>query len=286
MNGLKLGKPSIGYVIIETATTAEDVEPAKIIRSDTANNRVLAEGVVQEANEQNRNGRWYDSRDLFPQLTCPRTMELLRTGNMRAENGHPLDKDLVRQQTIDPKLVCVRFNKIWVEKNLVKAIYEGTDNAYGEEVDTELRNGVKHAFSLRALGSIENIDGKAYVKNIKVITYDRVIYPSHKRAYTERIVSESAIDGTPIQENQIIVPENDPGKIITLKESDARIVLNRLQRESANLSQIVETFDGLYDNITLLDEHTLLMTNRFGDRITTNLENHVSNIIMDYVWKM
>ena len=58
MNGLKLGKPSIGYVIIETATTAEDVEPAKIIRSDTANNRVLAEGVVQEANEQNRNGRW------------------------------------------------------------------------------------------------------------------------------------------------------------------------------------------------------------------------------------
>ena len=273
----------IGSIILEGAVTAED----SVIINDGGNpKRVKAQACLQDLDVLNRNRRIYALADMKPEIEGPRIQELVAAKSFLGECGHPLSDDLVRQQTIDPKLVCVRFNKIWVEKNLVKAIYEGTDNAYGEEVDTELRNGVKHAFSLRALGSIENIDGKAYVKNIKVITYDRVIYPSHKRAYTERIVSESAIDGTPIQENQIIVPENDPGKIITLKESDARIVLNRLQRESANLSQIVETFDGLYDNITLLDEHTLLMTNRFGDRITTNLENHVSNIIMDYVWKI
>ena len=48
--------------------------------------------------------------------------ELLKAKSLKAELGHPLSDDLVRQQTIDPKLVCVRFNKIWLEGNLVKSI--------------------------------------------------------------------------------------------------------------------------------------------------------------------
>ena len=102
----------------------------------------------------------------------------------------------------------------------------------------------------------------------------------------EKIVTESTIDGEPLQENQIVVPEDDPGTIITLKESDARLVLNRLQKESASLSTIVETFDGIYDKVTLLNENTILLTDRYGNKITSNLEDHVSNVIMDYVWKM
>ena len=278
MNGNRV----IGSIILEGAVAAED---SVIIGGETSK-RVQAKCTLQDLDVVNRNRRIYSLADMKPEIEGARIQELVAAKSFLGECGHPLSDDLVRQQTIDPKLVCVRFNKIWIEKNLVKAIYEGTNNAYGEEVDTELRNGVKHAFSLRALGSIENIDGKAYVKNIKVITYDRVIYPSHKRAYTEKIVTEAAIDGTPIQENQVVVPENDPGRIITLKESDARVVLNRLQRESANLSKIVETFDGIYDKVTLLNEHTLLMTDRFGGRMTVNLEDHVSNVIMDYVWKM
>lgn len=272
----------IGSIILEGAVTAED----SVIIDGGNSKRVQAQACLQDLDVINRNRRIYALADMKPEIEGPRIQELIKAKSFLGECGHPLSDDLVRQQTIDPKLVCVRFNKIWVEGNLVKAIYQGTDNAYGDEVDTELRNGVKHAFSLRALGSIENIDGKAYVKNIKVITYDRVIYPSHKRAYTEKIISEAAIDGTPIQENQVIVPVDDPGRIINLKESDARVVLNRLQRESANLTQIIETFDGIYDNITLLDEHTLLLTDRFGGRITANLEDHVSNVIMDYVFKM
>ena len=86
-------KENIGYVVIETATTISDIQPAKIIKEDKRCNRVIAQGTLQEANEKNRNGRFYDSRDLFPQLTAPRTLELLNTGNLRAENGHPLSKE-------------------------------------------------------------------------------------------------------------------------------------------------------------------------------------------------
>lgn len=74
---------NIGYVVIETATTVSDIQPARIIKEDRKSNRVIAQGTLQEANEKNRNGRFYDSRDLFPQLTAPRTLELLNTGNLR-----------------------------------------------------------------------------------------------------------------------------------------------------------------------------------------------------------
>lgn len=275
----------IGSIILEGAVTAED---SVII--DGSAKRIVAEGTLQDMDVENRNRRIYAKADLEPEINGPRMTELIRTGNFKGHAGHPLSNDLVVQQTIDPKLVCVKFLKVWVEGNLVKAQYKGTNNALGQEFDDNLRDGEKPAFSLRALGSIENIDGKAYVKNIKIITWDYVIYPSHKRAYTDKIVSEAAIalpkKDIALYENQIIVPKNDPGTIITLTDSDARTVLNRLQRESANLSTIVETFDGIYDRIDLLEGGNVVLTDRYGDKISARLEDHVDNVIMDYAFKM
>ena len=271
----------IGNVILEGATTVEDT-----LITNGNSKRVVAEGTLQDMDVENRNRRIYAKADLMPEINGPRMRELIKAKQFCGEYGHPLSDDLVRQQTIDPKLVCVRFENVWVEDNLVKARFRGTNNDYGEYFDRDLREGCKPAFSLRALGGIENINGKAYVKGIKIITWDSVIYPSHKVAYTDKIVTESAIDGTPVHENQIVVPFNDPGRIITLKESDARTVINRMQRESANLSMITEAFDGLFDQVTLISENSLLLTSKFGERIVVNLENHVENIIMDYVYKM
>lgn len=270
MNGLKLGKPSIGYVIIETATTAEDVEPAKIIRSDTANNRVLAEGVVQEANEQNRNGRWYDSRDLFPQLTCPRTMELLRTGNMRAENGHPLDKDLVRQQTIDPEKTVAIFTKFWTEGNLVKAQFRGTNDARGAEFNQDLLDGFSPSWSLRAMGTIQNTKRGAEVKNIRLITYDRVIYPSHSKAYTDGIVSEGS---------QLLLQKDDPGMVIPITNES---VIDYIKSESCNMRFLKESFDIMYDNIELVNRGTQVkLTDKAGGIFVINLESYIHDEIMN-----
>lgn len=234
---------------------------------------------------ENRNHRIYARADLSPEINGPRMTELIKAKEMKGELGHPLSDDLVRQQTIDPKLVCVLFTKIWIEGNKVKGQFKGTNNAYGDEFDCDLRDGCKPAFSLRALGSVENINGKAYVKNIKIITYDRVIFPSHRAAYTEKIVSESAIDGTPVYENGIYVAKDDPGRIINLKGTDAKTVISRLQRESANLDRIVSTFDGIMDKISLVNESTVMMTNRFGDKFYINLENHIENLINEFCIK-
>ena len=287
----------IGSVILEGANTCEDTvilnetstasEDAIIADGGRNCKRVVATGTLQDLGVENRNKRIYAKADMEPEINGPRMTELIKAKQFCGEYGHPLSEDLVRQQTIDPKLVAVRYEKVWIEGNLIKGVFRGTNNNYGEYFDNDLRDGCKPAFSLRALGSIETKGGKAYVKGIKIITWDSVIFPSHKAAYTEKIVTESAMNGTPIAENQIVVPENDPGKIITLTESDARTVINRLQKESANLSLITEAFDGLMDNITYLKEsNQILMSTRYGERISVNLENHVDNLIMDYCFKM
>lgn len=267
----------IANIILEGATTVED----SIITSGNGK-RVEAEGTLQDMDVENRNRRVYMKSDLLPEINGPRMTELIKAKQFCGEYGHPLSDDLVRQQTIDPKLVCVRFNKVWVEGNLVKARFQGTNNDYGEYFDRDLRDGCKPAFSLRALGAIENVNSKACVKGIKIITWDSVIYPSHKVAYTDKIVTESAIDGTPVYENQIVVPFDDPGKIITLRESDAKTVISRLQRESANMDMVLNAFDGIYDKIST-NGNNVVLTNAMGGRIEVNLESHVQNLIMDYV---
>ena len=270
----------IGSIILEGAATVEDT-----IISDSKSGKIIAEGTLQDMDVENRNHRIYSKADMVPEVNGSRLKELINARSLLSEWGHPLSDDLVRQQTIDPKLCCCRFNKVWIENNLIKGQFEATNTEYGKAFDQDLREGVKPAFSLRALGSIENIDGKAYVKGVKIITWDTVIFPSHKAAYMDKIVSESAIDGTPIASNQVVVPKNDPGRIITLSPTDAKTVINRLQRESANLNKIVNTFDGIMDNITLIDESHIMLTSRFGEKIIVNLENHIENLIMDYSMK-
>ena len=57
---------NIGYIICETATTT--AENTRIIRESvggSGKHRVIAEGIVQTANEKNRNGRWYGDEEFL-----------------------------------------------------------------------------------------------------------------------------------------------------------------------------------------------------------------------------
>ena len=265
---------SLGCVIIETATTNMDIIPCELIKKH--NGRVLAEGRLQEANMKNRNGRWYDSRDLFPELVAPRQIELLSTGNMRGENGHPLSKDLSRQQTIDPNNCVVIYTKFWTDGDFVMGQFFGTYNDKGEEFDKELQMGMNPSFSLRALGIIKNTPKGAQVKNIKIITYDRVIFPSHDKAYTTGIVGESASLGG--SDTNLVLEENDKGMIIPITNKS---VVDYIKEESLNIKQIRESFDLLYDDISLVkNKSQVQLTDRAGSIFVVNLENYIHNEIM------
>lgn len=286
----------LGYIICESPSTVED---AKLVASK--GNRVIAQGTLQDVDVLNRNSRIYTAKDLFPELTCARTKELLESGNMKGENGHPMSKELSRQQTIDPNNTVVKYLKFWTEGSKVKALFKGCNNQLGEDFNNDLLDDEKPSFSLRALGGIEMRGGKAYVKNVKLITYDRVIYPSHKVAYTEKIVSESAL----MQEAQrdlkhlsdeairratdaqtkLVVQEGYKGLLAPITNES---VIRALQHESANVKALLDNFDVRYNNIEIIPTVTgckVQMMDEAGNVIVSNLEKYISDEIMNYCAK-
>lgn len=269
---------NIGYIICENLTPVKDM---KII-GETASGKPIGEGILQEVEEDNRNGRYYEKSELFPQLKTERTLELLRTGNMKGENGHPLSNDIKRQATIDPNNVVVKFLDIWTEGNFIKAKFTGTNNALGDSFNRDMLDGELPSFSLRALGTIVNKNGHACVKNIKLITWDRVIYPSHKHAYMEKLVSESAGVEVP-EDSKLFVDESYHGYVTPITNEK---VVNLLKQESANVNFVMENFDSIYESIELIDHgRNLRLDDGKGTSLIVNLEQHVQDLLIDYCAK-
>lgn len=267
---------NIGYIICENLSEVQDM---KII-DKTPSGKPIAEGILQEVEEDNRNGRYYEKDQLFPQLKTERTLELLKTGNMKGELGHPLTNDIKRQATIDPNNVCVKYLDIWTEGNFIKAKFTGTNNQLGDEFNRDLLDGELPSFSLRALGSIVNKGGHACVRNIKLITWDRVIFPSHKRAYTQRLVNESGIMVP--ETNKIFIDENYHGFVTPITNEK---VVSLLKEESANINFVMENFSGIYESIQLLDNgRNVQLTDGKGTTLVVNLEHHVQDILMNHFY--
>lgn len=134
-------------------------------------------------------------------------------------------------------------------------------------------------------------------------------FPSHRNSYYRGIVAEEAsllnhndkpIDYKLLKEQalsegleekdidynkriQQIEEMNEYGKIITITGSDAINTLNQLQRESASVGRILETFEGIADTVKLLENGTKLkLTTAYGESIYLNLNEHVQNLISNY----
>ena len=267
----------IGYIICENLAPVKDMK----VVGKTPSGKPIGEGILQEVEEDNRNGRYYEKSELFPQLQSERTLELLKTGNFKGEAGHPMSNDIKRQATIDPTNVCVKFLDIWTEGNFIKARFTGTNNALGEEFNRDMLDGELPSFSLRALGTIVNKNGHACVKNIKVITWDRVIYPSHKHAYMERLVSESA--GVEEDTNKLFIDENYHGFVTPITNEK---VINLLKQESSNVNFIIENFSGIYESIQVLNNgRNIQLNDGKGNTFIVNLEHHVQDLLMSYYSK-
>lgn len=273
---------AIGHVILEDSYVPEDTT----IISKT-NGKPVAEACLQEAEEENRNGRSYLTEDLIREQNCPRTKELLSAGYMLGEAGHPTDNSIIRQQTIDPKETAVRYLKFWMDGPKWMAHYTGTNNAYGEAVCKDLESGCRPAFSMRSLGTLQQVNGKNLVRDLKYITHDFVIFPSHPGAYTSKLVTESASSvqnfksylEAAVYENEKRKPKNNPSIIPIYNEQ----VLSYIKQESANLQSVIEQFEIFYDKIEVLNNGaSVMLLSKNGDRFYVNMETYIKNDIEQY----
>lgn len=270
---------NIGHIILESEIKSE----ANII-GDT-NGRLLAEGILQDLDAKNRNGRIYTAKDIDPDLNSDRIQkELIPTGNFRGEANHPLDKSVARQQVVDITRAGVVYSKVWREGNLIRGQFRGTNNDIGDYFNKDLAAGYKPSFSLRALGSIDNKDGNCYVRNIRIITYDWVILPSHQKAYTSGIVTnqdKASVKNESSLPSRLLTEDVNCSKVMT--ECLIPITINNesamsyLKEESMNFQTILENFDVQSKSGILIDngKRVMLTENATGNSIVVNLEDYI-----------
>lgn len=262
---------SIGYVILEGI----DMEPnAKIINKDK-HGKVVGFATFQEAEKENRNGRTYMQSDLMREVACARTKELLRTNTFYCEWCHPAG-DMIRQQTIDPKCSVARILSLEMNGNLVQGTFTPINTPLGMGYNAELLEGVLPAWSLRALGSLEVIKGRNVVTNLKMVTYDSVVFPSHDVAYTQKIdiIGESASLGMPKGTRSF----RENGEIVPIMNED---VIGYIKTESANVSRILDQIDVFYESATLQGNYVRLVAKN-GDIFMVNLESYIQDEISKY----
>lgn len=300
---------NIGYIINESGILMENIdllEPKDATKLSKKldlkyhnPDRLIGYGILQTADEQNRNGRIYKKADLAKELKAPRQVELLRVGQFCGEAGHPIGeaaKSLARQQTIDPKYVCVRHLKIWMEGNNVLGYFEGTNNDLGATFDKDLRTGIKPAFSLRALGVVKSTPEGAVVDKLKIITYDYVIFPSHKGAYTLGVMNESAgvssksksgfsltnnIDAT---KSYIQEFTNQDALSAISKNCVKESAINYIKDNSFNYKMLQEYFNmSNFDTVDVLNSRQLILTEANKQTIVMNIEDYITKEIQDYI---
>ena len=160
-----------------------------------------------------------------------------------------------------------------MDGNNVMAQFKGTNNAKGEEFDQDLREGILPSWSLRALGSLANKDGRNVVENLRLVTWDRVIYPSHPHAYTTRVVTESAADAIDLS------LMNNNGMLIPVTNE---AVMSYIKNESANIKNLLTQIDFMYESTRLISRDKVQLISKAGDIFIVNLENHISNEIQNY----
>lgn len=278
----------VGCILTEDTTANVEFK----VQSENKNGFVTAEGVIQRGNETNRNRRYYPTDELRRGITAPRQQELVKSGNFKGEAGHPLDKTLTRQSKIDPLCEQVWYTKLWMEDDLVKAHFRGTNNDLGRSFNDDLKDGQLPSFSLRALGSLVNENGRMTVRNMQIITYDRVYFPSHPGAYTSKIITTESADGgmfyAKADEVQALKEAgNDVGSVNIVTPLTQAEVNNFILTESTNLRNAINTFDIFYESVTLNpDMHTVTMKTRLGDTIHLSLETAISREIMNGVSEM
>ena len=72
---------NVGYIICENLSQVKDMK----IVGQTPSGKPIGEGILQEVEEDNRNGRYYEKSQLFPQLETERTQELLKQETLKVK---------------------------------------------------------------------------------------------------------------------------------------------------------------------------------------------------------
>ena len=215
--------------------------------------------------------------------------ELLYKGTWCGENGHPDSTDIKRILSIDMTKICHRIIDLEFQGNLLYGTIETlNDDAWGKQFTKHILQGLHPSFSLRALAAITKLgDGRGIIKTKPhIVTYDRVILPSHREAYMDNskpiTLVQSATESATIQESYIPEGNTFDDTVHEVNESAIASVLDYVKEESSTFKELATFFDANYDSVSLVDESKVCIND--GDRkIIVCLEDYIRHDIASYM---
>lgn len=206
----------------------------------------------------NRNERCYVKNNIEECInTDDKIQDLLKNNAWYGEQDHPL------QITLNDKLNPKRLSTIFMpnrshkilrprfEGNMLYAtIQTASGTAAGEGFAKEIIQGLVPCFSCRALATLKMINNKPTVIVRKLVTYDWVLYPSHKEA-TIVGAAKGVIKGikTMTESAKDFVGKKSHAALIPLKE-----ILEYCGTKDVNTQVIMESFDLDMDSLYGIDK--------------------------------
>lgn len=264
-------------------STMEPVKPTNVQVVDKNGLFYLKfQTVLQEFNAWNRNKRKYMSGPMMESLNMPHIQELRRKKTWMGEAGHPLEDEVKRILTIDPKLCSHKVNDFELKGNLLYGEVETLDNgAYGTQMTKQILQGMEPAFSLRALAPVtKNADGTAIVQQRgHIVCYDWVILPSHNKAYRDET---SAIQ-------KIYKNVSDDGNVLTesafipVMESQ---LLDFIKEESVNVNLISNICEVTKESMQLSTDMKNVILREGNRAFHVKIDDKIQHDIQSYMLKL
>ena len=221
----------IGQIFLESAGESD-------IRSIKRKGSIVEMVVVlQDADNQNRNGRIYPKNVIQEGLKHPFILEKLSTQSLAGEMNHPDPAlGMGRQLKIDLKNVSHFVKEIWWDtKNpkLLMGRVETAANSVGKDLTGMiLENKMISSFSMRGAGPVAKRNGVDIVKGpLRIITWDNVHYPSHPLAYQQSLAEAV---------NTMDVTKNDLAMYIASNSENTQILTESISPFITDLSYSIE----------------------------------------------
>lgn len=241
--------------------------------------------ILQSFGVKNRNRREYEAQNIMDCINNDETIqEYLRHNSWIGEIDHPaptkVGEELTMQRIAFPDMKksshFIRSPRL--EGNLLVAnIQTDSSNKYGMNMAIKIVDGkIIPCFSARVLGSLENIGGRPVVKVRKLVTYDWVLYPSHKEAVAKI--------NQPIQESVQQFEKYTGATIIFFPELAKMASVNSREVnflcESFGLSE--SDIIGLTDtgNSVVMTEGSNVYIQPLNDK---NIRNRTKSILTDWI---
>ncbi|MDY5647040.1 MAG: S80 family phage morphogenetic serine protease [Candidatus Onthovivens sp.] len=285
----------IAYIIMEA--TMEPTKP-EIVKSVNAPNMfyVTFKSCLQSFDCFNRNKRNYALNAMTEAIKADHIRELIAKGTWTGENGHPDSTDIKRILSIDPTKICHRICDVEFRGKLLYGTIETlNDDIWGKQFSKHILQGLEASFSLRALAAIQKLpDGRGIIKTKPhIVTYDRVVLPSHREAYMETdkpvrltysggITESASLESfNTLEDNTIYIPKGntfeDSTKII--EESSIPSALSYIKDESRRFKELATFFDANCEKVTLVSESAVMIQDEMKNKIVINLEDYITKSI-------